>query len=71
MPMTSLIEACKCAKCGTFIRRWETWRDDITSESVFKVYCHGEVDECRIDWRGISPKEIVEVVAFRPLLPQS
>lgn len=66
--MKGMIEACKCAKCGTPVRRWETWRDVSTDESVFRVHCHGEVDECRIDWRDIMPNQIVEVVAFRTKL---
>jgi hypothetical protein len=66
--MSGLIEACKCAKCGTFVRRWETWRDDATGDSVFRVYCHGEVDECRVDWRDVHPGMVVDVVAFRNTL---
>lgn len=64
-----MIEACKCAKCGTPIRVWKTWRDTRTGDSVFRVHCHGEMEECRIDWRGINPNEVVEVVAFRPQPP--
>jgi len=33
-----LIEAAKCARCGTFIRRWETWYDAAQNEHVFRVW---------------------------------
>ena len=55
----------KCARCGVSCPRWEVSNDDITMEQVFRVWCHGEMDECRIDWRNSNPKDVVEAVAFR------
>jgi hypothetical protein len=62
-----MIEKCQCAKCGTAVRVWEHWRDDASGEHVYRVYCHGEVDVCRIDWRRFRPDEVLDIVAFRPL----
>jgi hypothetical protein len=65
MPM---IEALRCAKCNTFVRRWETWYDATTGEHVFRASCHGEEDECRLDMSRIDPRQVVEAVAFRDKL---
>lgn len=58
----------KCARCQTSIAKWEVWNDVATMEQVFRVFCHGEVDECRIDWSRHDPRHIIEAVAFRPAL---
>lgn len=62
-----MLDTCRCAKCGTTVRVWEHWRDDATNEHVYRVYCHGQVDVCRIDWSRFTPDEVADIVAFRPL----
>lgn len=38
----------KCDRCGKDVRRMEHWPDHRTGETVFRVRCHGEVEDMRL-----------------------
>jgi len=62
--MTAEAAKIRCSQCGIEVRKWEVWEDSCTGEIVYRVFCHGEIDECRVDWRRCDPKQIVDSVAF-------
>lgn len=55
-----------CAKCGRPVQAARQWYDPRTLETVFRVECHGEVEETRVPDIDIAEGiKIVEAVAFR------
>lgn len=65
-----------CVKCGGPVVETEWWDDYVTGDRVLRVYCHGEIDEMRLQLHRISWVEMDVLksaqgiaFAFRPSLP--
>ena len=56
-----------CERCGRPVTAARQWRDHRTFETVFRVECHGEIEETRIGDATLQdgPIKIVSAVAFR------
>ena len=60
-----------CAKCSKPVDKTEWWDERGTDERVFRVYCHGETDEMRLNVRKLSMMGLEQLreargVAFLP-----
>lgn len=64
-----------CAKCdGKVVDRIETNKDVMRQETIYSIYCHGEVETVRVEVELIHGSEhvtVVDYVAFQnlPALP--
>ena len=62
----SLVHNIRCAVCGTSVERWSQRYDPYLNAYVFVAECHGEVDECIIDYTEVlGPLTVVDAVAFQ------
>jgi hypothetical protein len=44
----------RCARCGRQVERVEWFDDHLTRLRVVRAYCHGDVDEMRVNLRDLT-----------------
>ncbi len=55
-----------CAVCKREVERVETIRNECTMSFTVRVYCHGAMEEARLDDLDLRITDHIDAVAFGP-----